>query len=153
RKRQRYPGGEHDIVELGTRSGERLLTAEVHGVGGGVDLRHPDGASERHAEALALSHGEAMHARVLADDASRGIDDGAGPNPICAALLDEARVRVLAATDEAELLALALGGTGQAARTGFGPHLGLGALAEREHEALELLPRRGVEKVALVLLV
>ena len=68
------------------------------------------------------------------------------------ALLHEPRVRVVSGADEAELLALALARAGDAARDGFGAHLGLGALAERKDEPRQAIGGGRVEEVALILL-
>ena len=74
---------------------------------------------------------------------------GPGAQPIRRAVGHEGVVA--ARGDEAELLALALGGARQPARERLGAHLLLRRVAEREEEPRELVGAEHVEEVALVL--
>ena len=84
------------------------------------------------------------------------------PHPLAVAVEQRARLRhpagalpqrvaVVAARDEADLLALGLVGRGETEAASHVPNLGLGQLAEREPGVLELVLAQAVQEVGLVL--
>ncbi len=58
--------------------------------------------------------------------------------------------RIVAVGNEADVLAVGLGGDGEAEFGGDLPHFGLGQAAEREAQVIELLVGRRVEEIRLV---
>ena len=68
---------------------------------------------------------------------------GLGPQPLH-------QPGIIAVRDEADVLAVGLGGDLQAQFGGDPPHLVLGQIAEREAQEIQLLARRSIEEIALV---
>ena len=96
----------------------------------------------------ALADGEMDDAAMLPEHAAVEVDDVAGGRGLGPQLLDQAGI--VAVGDEADVLAVGLGGDAEARVLGEPPDLALGQVAEREAQIIELLARGAVEEIALV---
>ena len=98
---------------------ELFVGADCDLVGVGVDVEDVERVGAGDAEALALAYGEAVDARVMADDFAGGGDELAGGVGEVFALLVEVGLEegvVVAAGDEADLLRVGLLGEVEAVR-------------------------------------
>ena len=134
-------------VDEGRTGGGRLV-ADNDRVLRCVDGRHEGGLAESDAKSAALANREMVHPVVPPEHAAFAVDDWPRAHGRFRSRFHERRI--LAGRHEAELLALALFGAGQAACERFGTNLFLQRLSERQHEPREV---RGVERMQIVALV
>src|SRR6185369_13910438 len=87
---------------------------DTHDAAGGIDRLDEQRLAVRDAKAAPLTDRVAMHARVRAEDAPVFVHERPGPRAARRHLLDE--LRVAAIGNEADLLAVGLGGGRDAAR-------------------------------------
>ncbi len=137
----------HDLVH-----GQALGAADAHGAGHRFQRQHVAGTTTGRgcldAQALALAHGEAVHAAVLAEHlAGLVVHQHAG---LLAEPVGEELAGV-AVRDEADVVAVRLLGHGQAALGRLRPDLGLGGVTEREQRVPQLLAGQRGQHVGLVL--
>ena len=85
---------------------------------------------------------------MLAEHAAGQVDDLAGHLGLGAKLADHAGI--IAVGDEADVLAVGLGGDGEAQLGGDFAHLRLGHAAQREAQIIELVLRGREQEIALV---
>src|SRR5215469_9238408 len=125
--------------------------ADPHGAGDWLDVEHVARVAIMcravDPQATALSDGEAIAALVIADHPAVVIDDRPGRQAQPTAQ-ETPRVTV---GYEADVVTVRLVGDGEAAPRGLGPHLLLGAVAERKHRPAQLLAGQHTEHVGLVL--
>src|SRR6185312_14581735 len=114
----------------------------------GLHLEHVQRLARGDADPAPLAGREAVHAGVAAERAPAGVDDLARPAPAAVPLEEGA---VVAAADEADVLALRPPRRGQAGGARLGPRLRLGLLAQREPAPLEDGGRHRREHVRLIL--
>ena len=114
----------------------------------GVDREHVKRRAPCDAEAATLAHGEMDDALVPAENPACLVHDVAGLRSAGAKPFDHARIA--ARGHEADVLAVGLGGDGEAEPFRLRPHLVLLHAAEGEAQERELRRRGGEEEVALV---
>src|SRR5262249_51922884 len=114
----------------------------------GVEPHHVERMAGGDAEAAALADGEMDDAGMPPEHAAVEVDDVAGLGGPGLEPLDH--LAVAARRTEADVLAVVLVGNRQAEPARQLAGLGLGLVAERETQEVELLARRGEQEIALV---
>ena len=127
---------------------ERLARPDHHARPLGVDVHDVERLARGDADAAALADREAQNAVMAAEHAAVDVDDVARRGGIRLQLGDD--VGVFALRHEADVLAVGLGGDGQAHALGDGADLGLGHAAQRKAQIVDLLLRGGKQEIALV---
>src|SRR5262249_22584892 len=113
-----------DTAQCYTGSRQLLARSHDHAPRIGLETQHVEWFGRCHAEALALADRETDDAVMAAEDAPAFVDDLAGLRRAGAELLHERRV--VAAGDEADVLAVRLRRDGQREAFGERARLGLG---------------------------
>ncbi len=130
---------------------QRLGGPDGHRARGRLDVQHiarpAVGGGRAHAQPSPLADGEAVGAVVAAHHGAAGVHDAAGRLTQRGGQ-EGTRVTV---GDEADVVAVGLGGHGQAARRRLRPHLRLGGVTQREQRPAQLLTGEHGEHVGLVL--
>src|ERR1019366_9234234 len=149
------PGDGNPIHLFGdeARALQVVIAADGDALAGGVGGNHVERFAGGYSEALTLSHGEMVHALVVAERTAFGGDDLARRALHGDALFLEVGIhegRVVAVGDEADLLAIALGGHGETHGARDVAHFGLMQFAERKQSARQLRLGQAEEEVGLI---
>ena len=134
---------QHDAVHL-----QRLARADHDAAVGGLQPHHVKRRGGRDAEAAALADGEIGDAVVAAEHAAVEIDDVAGVHRVRTQAGDD--VGVAPGRHEADVLAVVLVGDRETEAPRELARLGLGHVAERKAQIVELLLRGREQEIALV---
>src|SRR5262249_30453606 len=129
---------------------QRVARADNHAARLRIEPHHIEWVAGGDAEPAALADGEMDDAGMPAQHAAVEIDDLARLGRARLEPLDH--LGVAARRHEADVLAVVLVGDREAVPARKLPRLGLGLVAEREAQHLELLARGGKEEIALIAL-
>src|SRR6516164_333349 len=139
-----------DLTQPHPAGAQRLARPDHHAARRRIEPHHIERMAGGDAESPPLADGEMDDAGMSAQHAAVEIDDLARLG--CAGLEPLDHLGVAARRHEADVLAVVLVGNREAEPARQLARLGLGLVAEREAERLELLARGGKEEIALIAL-